>query len=67
MKGLSFQNPLMALRLVEWIELLFILGVDKIFIYYSNLAEEIMQVLEYYERRDMVDFRPFYWGGPYPL
>ncbi len=65
MKGISFPNPAMASRIVEWIELLFILGVEKIFFHYYNIAEEILQVFNYYEAKGLLDAKAITWGGLY--
>ncbi len=64
-KGISFSNPMMVPRLVEWIELLFILGVDKIFFHYTNLARENLNVLRFYEARGKVELQEYIWAGPY--
>ncbi len=64
-KGISFSNPLMVYRLVEWIELQKLLGVDRIFFHYTNVATEILDMLKYYERKGHIDLKEYVWAGPY--
>ncbi|XP_059473487.1 uncharacterized protein LOC132195484 [Neocloeon triangulifer] len=50
-KGLNFYNwPDIAVRLVEWLELLRILGVEKVIIYQLTVDPKIETVLKYYEK-----------------
>lgn len=49
-KDVSFTDQKKALRLVEWIELVRILGVDKIYIYQVHVTGNIRKVFDYYER-----------------
>jgi hypothetical protein len=46
-------------RIVEWIELMGILGAEKIYFYNLHLHENITKVLEYYERKGRVEVTPF--------
>ncbi len=66
-KGISFSDPKMAVRIVEWIELLFLLGADRIIFHYYNIAEEIREVLNYYHGKDMLEFKSITWGGLYSM
>ncbi|XP_053390586.1 beta-1,4-galactosyltransferase galt-1-like [Mercenaria mercenaria] len=43
------------LKLVEWIELNMILGVDKIIVYVQNCSNDVMQTLKIYESKGAVD------------
>ncbi len=64
-KGVSFSNPLMVPRLVEWIELQFILGVEKIFFHYTNVASEILDMLMLYDKKGYIDLQEYVWAGPF--
>ena len=64
-KGLFFPDPSVVPRLVEWLELQFILGVEKIFLYHIMLPPEALAMLRHYERRGLVVLKEFVWAGPY--
>ncbi len=64
-KGVSFSNPIMVFRLIEWIELLNLLGVGKIFFHYTNIAPVILDMLIYYKNRGYISLQEFVWAGPY--
>ena len=50
-KGLDFPTDDLSLRLVEWIELLHLLGADKIFLYDLEVHPNVTKVLNYYQVR----------------
>ncbi len=52
-----FTNPKIIPRLVEWMEMLSILGMDKVFFYYYDLGPEIMAMMDYYQQKGKVDLR----------
>lgn len=54
-KGLDFLYDDLSVRLVEWIELLSILGANKIYFYDLQIHPNIRKVLEYYEQRGQVE------------
>lgn len=54
-KGMDFLYDDLSVRLVEWIELLSLLGADKIFIYDLQVHPNIRKVLDYYERQGRVE------------
>ncbi len=56
---------MMVTRLVEWIELQLILGVDKIFFHHTAVAPEILDMLLYYQERGKIEAREYVWAGPY--
>ncbi len=64
-KGLFFPDPSVVPRLVEWLELQFILGVEKIFLYHIMLSPDALAMLRHYERRGLVVLKEFVWAGPY--
>ena len=47
MKGLNFPEEDISGRLVEWIELLLVLGADMIFFYKFSVHENVEKVLQY--------------------
>lgn len=53
-KGLDFLHDDMSVRLVEWIELLTIIGIDKIYFYELNVHPNITKVLQHYEREGKI-------------
>lgn len=54
MKGLDFLHEDLSVRLVEWIELLNLLGADKVFFYELQVHPNISKVLKYYEQEGKV-------------
>lgn len=54
-KGLDFLYDDLSVRLVEWIELLSILGADKIYFYDLQVHPNIRKVLDYYVDQGKVD------------
>jgi len=47
-QGLRFGTVDMSVRLIEWLELLKILGADKVFFYYLLAHKNMNKVLDYY-------------------
>jgi len=44
-------------QIVEWMEMLRILGADMVTVYNNSLSEESARVLQYYDNQGLVDFR----------
>ena len=65
-KGLDFLHEDLSVRLVEWIELLGILGADKVFFYELQVHPNISKVLQYYQKLDRVDVTPLTLPGGQP-
>jgi len=65
-KGLDFLHEDLSVRLVEWIELLNILGAEKIFFYELQIHPNISKVLRYYEEKDKVSVTPLTLPGGQP-
>ena len=65
-KGLDFLQVDMSVRLVEWIELLGLLGADKIFLYELEVHPNISRVLRYYQETGRVDLTPISLPGDQP-
>lgn len=55
-KGLDFLHEDLSVRLVEWIELLNLLGADKVFFYELQVHPNISKVLKYYEQEGKVTY-----------
>ena len=64
-KGLDFHGDI-SKRLVEWIELLRLLGTSKIFIYQFHVHDNTKRVLEYYEGQGLVEVTPLTLPGSLP-
>ncbi|XP_064080897.1 uncharacterized protein LOC135197752 isoform X1 [Macrobrachium nipponense] len=54
-KGISLPFVDFSVRLVEWLELLFILGVNKVIFYDYDMHPNISKVLRYYEKQGRVE------------
>lgn len=65
-KGLDFLYNDLSVRLIEWIELLGLLGADKIFFYELQVHPNISKVLKYYEKMGKVDITPLTLPGGQP-
>ncbi|XP_031347648.1 uncharacterized protein LOC116174011 [Photinus pyralis] len=65
-KGLDFLYEDLSVRLVEWIELLNLLGADKIFFYELQVHPNISKVLKYYEKEGKVKVTPINLAGGQP-
>lgn len=65
-KGLDFLHEDLSVRLVEWIELIGLLGADKIFFYELQVHPNISKVLQYYEQLGRVDITPITLPGGQP-
>lgn len=61
-KGLDFAEDISA-RLVEWLELQFLLGADRVFFYVFKVHPKVDMVLRYYRRFRHVDFVPITLPG----
>ncbi|XP_043486161.1 LOW QUALITY PROTEIN: uncharacterized protein LOC122513754 [Polistes fuscatus] len=65
-KGLDFLHEDLSVRLVEWIELITLLGADKIFFYELQVHPNITKVLNYYQRLGKVHVTPLTLPGGQP-
>ncbi|XP_034943371.1 uncharacterized protein [Chelonus insularis] len=65
-KGLDFLHEDLSVRLVEWIELISILGADKIFFYQLQVHPNITKVLDYYSQLGRVQVTPLTLPGGQP-
>lgn len=65
-KGLDFLYDDLSVRLVEWIELLNMLGADKIYFYELQVHPNISKILHHYEREGLVQVTPLTLSGGQP-
>ncbi|KAK5640523.1 hypothetical protein RI129_011334 [Pyrocoelia pectoralis] len=65
-KGLDSLHQDWSVRLVEWIELLSLLGADKIFFYELQVHPNMSKVLKYYENEGKIQVTPISLPGGLP-
>ena len=65
-KGLSFPDQDLSVRLVEWLETLRVLGAKKVFLYELEVHPNISKVLRYYQRQGLVEVTPLTLAGDQP-
>uniref|UniRef100_A0A6P7GIF3 Glycosyltransferase family 92 protein n=1 Tax=Diabrotica virgifera virgifera TaxID=50390 RepID=A0A6P7GIF3_DIAVI len=65
-KGLDFLHEDLSVRLVEWIELLNLLGADKVFFYELQVHPNISKVLNHYDQKGKVHVTPISLAGGQP-
>lgn len=65
-KGLDFLYDDLSVRLVEWIEMLRILGADKIYFYELQFHSNMSKILKYYEQEGLVEVTPLTLAGGQP-
>lgn len=66
MPTLNFPDRDLAVKLTEWIELMLILGVDKIIFYELNVHPNMQKVFKYYQERGQVEIIPMTLAGGDP-
>ena len=65
-KGLDFLHEDLSVRLIEWIELLNILGAEKIFLYDLEVHPNISKVIKHYVKKGMVELTKLTLPGEQP-
>ena len=65
-KGLDYLHTDLSVRLVEWLELLFVLGADKVYLYDLGVHPNITKILKYYENIGKVEVTPITLPGEQP-
>ena len=65
-KGLDFLHEDLSVRLVEWIELIGLLGADKIYFYQLQVHPNVSKVLDHYTRLGKVEVTPLTLPGGQP-
>ncbi|XP_065365629.1 uncharacterized protein LOC135958665 [Calliphora vicina] len=56
-KGLDFPYQDLSVRLVEWLELLKLLGVHKVYMHHLQVLNNISKVLNYYQAKGFVEIQ----------
>ncbi|CAL4119663.1 unnamed protein product [Meganyctiphanes norvegica] len=65
-KGLDLLRVDFSVRLVEWLELLYLLGVNKVIMYELEVHPNISKVLSYYQTKGFIDVIPLTLPGTQP-
>lgn len=65
-KGLLFPREDLSVRLAEWIEMIQLVGGDKVYLYTLQAHQNITKVLSYYEEKEMVSNRMTTLAGGRP-
>ncbi|XP_037077783.1 uncharacterized protein LOC119098840 [Pollicipes pollicipes] len=65
-KGLSFPDEDMSVRLVEWLETLRAVGAQKVFLYELEVHPNISKVLRHYQEEGLVEVTPLTLAGEQP-
>lgn len=65
-KGLDFLHEDLSVRLVEWIELISLLGADKIYFYELQVHPNVTKVLQHYQSLGIVHVTPLTLPGGQP-
>jgi Glycosyltransferase family 92 len=58
-KQMDYDNRDFAKRFIEWVEMLKILGVDKIHGYNRHVSKDLFKAMTYYEEEGILDINPF--------
>ncbi|XP_037772488.1 uncharacterized protein LOC119568154 isoform X2 [Penaeus monodon] len=64
--ALYYYNEDFSDRLIEWLETLRAMGVAKVFLYETDVAPKVSQVLRHYEVDGFVRTLPYSYPPPYP-
>lgn len=65
-KGLDFLHDDLSVRVIEWIELLKLLGAKKIFLYELEIHSNLSKVVQHYQREGIVELTPITLPGYQP-
>lgn len=65
-KGLDFLHEDLSVRLVEWLEMLQIVGAKKVFLYDLEVHPNITKVLDYYQQQNFVELTKITLPGNQP-
>ena len=65
-RGLYFLKENLSVRLIEWIEILYILGASKIFLYDLNVHPDMKKVINYYAEKGIVELTKTSLAGNQP-
>lgn len=59
-KGFVYEDPDFAIRFIEWIHWMKILGAEKIYISYVYFHPKIFDAVKYFEKQEFVEIWPFH-------
>jgi len=62
-KGLNYLEEDISVKLIEWFELLHMLGADKVFMYEFAVHPNVSKVLQYYNKLGWIDVRQITYPG----
>lgn len=65
-KGLDFLYEDLSIRLIEWLELLRLLGASKVFLYDLEVHPNISKVLDFYQKEGLVEMTKITLPGNLP-
>ncbi|XP_042855850.1 uncharacterized protein LOC122242592 isoform X2 [Penaeus japonicus] len=65
-KGLDLPSANFTVRVIEWLEMLSLLGADKVFMYDLHVHPNITKVLKYYQKKGFVDMSKLTLPGDQP-
>lgn len=65
-KGLDFLYQDISVKLIEWIELITLLGADKIYFYDLQVHPNVSKVLKYYQQEGKIHVSPHNLPGGHP-
>ncbi|CAL4122333.1 unnamed protein product [Meganyctiphanes norvegica] len=65
-KGLDYMHSDLSVQLVEWLELLSVVGADKVFMYVYEAHPNVTKVLQHYAKRGFLDVTPITLPGGQP-
>ncbi|KAL7641969.1 UNVERIFIED_CONTAM: hypothetical protein RMT77_007843 [Armadillidium vulgare] len=63
-KALFYYNDDFSTRLIEWVEIMKVLGVSKIFLYEIKCHKNVKKVLDFYEKEGIVKVITFHYPPP---
>lgn len=66
-KAMYFPYDDKSLIMAEWIEAVLAIGVEKIHIYYTDVTDETLRILTYYENLDLVELNHIFPPNFLPL
>ena len=64
-KGVTFNGEI-SIRLIEWLETMKILSVDKVYLYSYSIHQNVSRLLKYYQKKGLVEVTKFTLPGGKP-
>lgn len=62
-KSLSFENRDFIIRFIEWVELLKILGANKITLFNFHVHSELYEIMNYFQEKGILEVSQFFEPG----